>query len=328
MATRREREKRQQKRAAVSARRTALEHGGGKTVFKLPENIKVFNPKKPCVVRFDIIPFPAGKGNRFAGEGELYFEKTVFVHAQVGPNKAPKVCNERTFGKPCAICEHRKQLQKDADVEEEVIKSLYPKERQGFNILLHEDGGQEKELMFMEMAYWNFGKTLNMKIAGADKDEDGNGEYDFFADPEIGLTLRVSFIEDSMGKGSYIRAGDIEFKERRKPITEDILEQAIPLDECIVPENYKELSQLFMQTNEAEEEDEDTDDDDDRDDEDSEQTAEDLGIEVNSFVRHEDLGRCRVVKISPDGFALNLKDADGEIHRKVDIAEITIKGKK
>ena len=71
-----------------------------------------------------------GKGNEYADEGSLYYERTYFQH-RIGPKNRPYVCPKATCGKPCPVCDEFDELNKqDADWDD--IKHLKPKERQLF----------------------------------------------------------------------------------------------------------------------------------------------------------------------------------------------------
>lgn len=107
MATKRQREK--SKERTSTARRRAEQHtgGGGSTTINKPEDMKWFEVKRAGTYRFDIIPFKAGKGNPYADEGELHYERTFYTHRGIGASEKSFICNKKTNGKKCYICEER-----------------------------------------------------------------------------------------------------------------------------------------------------------------------------------------------------------------------------
>lgn len=323
---RKKREERQGRRATkpVSARRRAEEHstgGGWGTYLNIPEGVEMLSIKKPQIMRADIIPFIAGKDNPFANQGDPYFERTFYVHRDVGPQKGMFICLASTYGKPCPICEHRAELTRSSDADEDLIASLVPKERQLFNFLEHEETrkGVEKTMKLVEMSFHNFGKLLDMKVQSGDKLEDGSGEYDLFADLESGMTLRITWVQEQMGRTKFIKAGDIEFKPRNKPLPEEYMEQAVCLDDILKPMPYKKLKELFLQVSSAE----------DEEPEEEEHDEDDEAVEFSrgDIVSHPELGKCKVVNVAATG--LTLKDRDGEFYREIDPEECDLfrKGK-
>ena len=98
MARRRERPK-------VSAGRRTKEHEESFTTktIKMPEGLS-FYKVKTGVKRLDIIPFKVGKGNPFADPGTIHFERTYWVHRNVGANNDTYCCPAKmAVGSPIAL---------------------------------------------------------------------------------------------------------------------------------------------------------------------------------------------------------------------------------
>ena len=153
----------------VSARRWREEVRGGSNYLRLPEGVSLFSGK-PGTYRLDFMSFVAGKGNPRAEPGEPYFERTFFVHQGIGPNQDWHLCAARTYKKPCPICEYRARISADPESDEELIKSLAPKERQLW--LLKDLMNDPDGLMIWEVSYHLFGRALKDKINNSDE-EDG-----------------------------------------------------------------------------------------------------------------------------------------------------------
>ena len=249
--------KSKRERRVVSARRRVEEHGTGsfeRTTFTVPDGVSMFSIKKPGIYRVDILPYEVGKGNPWADEGDLHFERTYWNHRDVGPNGDSYVCLAKTFDKKCPICEERVRMAKDPDSDPDVVKELKPKERQLFNII--NLGEKEKGVQLWDVSYFLFGKQLESAIKMGD-----DGEYDLFADLEQGLTLKLNVEEKKMGANSFSEVTAIEFKARKTPYDEDILEQTHCLDDLLKETPYDKLKATFLQI-------EDDKEDDDEDDED------------------------------------------------------------
>lgn len=326
MASRRDK----QERRRVSARRRVNEHeqAGSLTTLNIPDGMSLFQVKRAGTYRFDIMPYEAKKGNPYADEGDLYYERTFWVHRGIGPDSGSYVCSSKTFKKPCFICEYRAKLQRDPEADEKLIKDLAPKERQVFNVRDLSDGASGETQIF-ECSNFLFGKQLDAMIKSADETEDGDegaGEYDMFADLEEGMTLKVTFVEESMGTFKFLKASVIEFKPRKKPYPESVLEESACLDDVPKEMNYNTLKKIMMQSGEAEDDDGDQDEDEKpkkkgnkasapADADEDELTAEDLDMEVGMYVMHEEHGKCKIVHISSDGVTLRLRDEEAVVHR-------------
>ena len=302
---------RTKERRRASARRRVETHdtGGGSNYVKLPEGTGFFQIKAGKY-RLDFMSYVCKKGkgddggNPYFEKGELAFERTFFVHRDVGPNGDWHLCAAKTLGLPCPICEYRAKMARDPNADEEVMKELGPKERQ---LWIVKDLSDPDEVHVMEASYHLFGKQLDAKIRSGDE-EDG---YEFFADPVEGLTVRVNFEQSDRGK--WVEATDIEFKARREQYDEDVVDEMPDLDSVLVATPYDKLKKLFLQTDEEEE----------AEDEKpkkakakAQPTADDYGMSEGDLVLYGDL-ECEILRISRDKTSLTLVDGDGEKHTAV-----------
>lgn len=242
MKDRKDRSERRERRRAGSAARDARHRAGGNwTTINIPEGISVFQPKEGTV-RFDIVPYEVGEGNPYAKPGEWYYERTYYVHAGVGPNRESYTCPSKTANKRCPICEYRAKLARDPDGDENMVKSLRPRERQLFLIHLAEENN--KEVMLYESSYSTFGKLLDRKRQDAEDDEVHITDFD---DPDAGSTLKVSYREEDAGSFKYLECYSIEFRPRPNGLDPDLLEHGICLDKVVRVMDYEELKRIFFQ---------------------------------------------------------------------------------
>jgi hypothetical protein len=222
-------------------RKRAKERGSGNRNIKIPEGVEFYKVKKGSS-RLDIIPYAVTKKNLgYAEPGELWYERTFYMHYKVGGGNASCVC-PTTFDKKCPICEYAAELGKQNSPEEqEIKKSLRPKMRQIFNVVDKQE--PEKGVQIMETAFFNFGKELEKEL---NETETENPEYGEFASLENGYTLKIRWDEESQaGSRSYIKAGRIDFIERKKPYKESVLDSAVDLDNALMVLSYEEIEQLF-----------------------------------------------------------------------------------
>ncbi len=146
--------------------------------------------------------------------------------------------------------------------------------------------------------------------------------------------------------GKYNAVVRVDFKPRKEDYGDEILEQTICLDDCLVETSTEDFQTLLDQgePEEAGPKVKDPDDEEDEEDEEPEAPkakgkkpstngenlprAADLGIKKGSKVTHPEHGICDVVHVSSDGTSLSLEDSDGERHDVVGPDEVTLmKGK-
>ena len=233
----------------ASARERAEKAGSGSRAgyLKLPSGVKLFKPKAGIVL-LDIMPFRAGLHNPFADEGMKYYERTFFVHRNIGPNEEMVLCPRKTSGGRCPVCERKAVLaRKDDDDAEALAKELEPKQRQLFNLINRKE--PDAGIQIWDISYHLFGEELDKSIRASDEED----RWDAFFHLKDGFTLKVSMEDDSYSGHAFVRAGRIDFK-KREPYESDMLDQAHCLDELLTELSYEKLKKLYLG---VEEEDED-----------------------------------------------------------------------
>jgi hypothetical protein len=228
-------------RYADPTRRAEQKAAGNLTSLNLPEGMKFFKVKKAGLYRLDFLPSRVGKHNPYADEGMLHYERTYYVHSQVGADNGMYACPRKTFGKKCPICEHAEELSHDPD-NKELADKLRPKERQLFFIIDRDNKTDGVQLF--EFAWWNFGKHLDRRITTIAEDDP---EVKKFFHRRGGRTMKVDFQEEA-GKGyKYFAAASIDFAARTD-IDKKLLTGLPSLDDLPVLIPYDELKAIFMQT--------------------------------------------------------------------------------
>lgn len=242
--------RRQKERSYASAENRAEKHTTGfqPTHIKVPSGVEMFKPKAGIML-IDILAYEAGKGNKFADEGALYYERTYYTHRGIGADSSMFACPRMNAKLPCPICEHRARLmQKADDSNEDLIKDLGPKERQLFWVKNLKE--PDKKFQLWDISFHLFGKLLDATIRNADE-EDEWGKFFFLDD---GLSLKIGFEDKSFAGNSFVDAATIYFKKRQEQYDDDVLGELACLDDLIIIPDYKELKKVFMET--AEEDDE------------------------------------------------------------------------
>lgn len=229
------------KRVFRSAYERAEKHAAGfsKMPVRIPEGVKVYKPTAG-VAFLDILAYVVGKGNPNADEGEYHFERTYFSHRNIGPAGDVVVCLARTFNQPCPVCEMRADLKKDPDADADTVKQMGWKERQLFWVFDRKNPDDGWQLF--EYSYHLFGKKLDSRIRAdremPDEEKEGWGK---FAHPVKGKTLRVTWVEKSIGDGTCIEADSIDLKDRKEPYDFEVCDKLDCLDDLLIVESYKKL---------------------------------------------------------------------------------------
>jgi len=195
----------------------------------------------------DIIPYKAGKHDPQVPEGEETYKLEVYTHSHVGIDDRMVICLERTYGKRCPICEHRRALQKKGDADEDEIRRLFPNRwpRVIYNIVCYDS----EEEVAKGVQVWHTSAFLMEKQllelakrpVRPGQTQKGIEPLVVFPDPEEGKS--IAFRRE--GSGERTRFVGVRFVDRDYTISEDILKQAYTLDELIYVPSYDEVAEWF-----------------------------------------------------------------------------------
>lgn len=189
----------------------------------------------------NIIPYIAGSQNPNVKEGKLAYNLDIQVHRKVGVNEDSYICLARTFGRKCPICEEQTELRKQDDYDEKYVKSLNPTRRVIYNIeVLDSDKEQKKGIQLFEVSHWLFEKEL-AELAKKPK----GGGFVLFSDPDDGKTV---FFRKKGNGPTNTEYKAFKFEDRTEPISDDILDAALCLDELIHIPTYEEVKNAFYGT--------------------------------------------------------------------------------
>ena len=226
--------------------------------YKVPDGMEAWRPKadkkgsKACKHSVDIIPFQAGKHyptrNSYSiQEGDYHYVLDIKVHRNVGPENIWVVCPLANYNEPCPICEHAKELYANSTSEAETKKisqEKYPKRRNIFNVVVYDnDEEEQKGVQIWEDAHFFVGKNLEEE---ANKNEDGDGLILFYMPDSDGRRVNFEIHQKTEKEIEYTM---FFFKKRNYEIDQDILDQAVCLDDLIADNllSYQELYDLYWQ---------------------------------------------------------------------------------
>lgn len=219
--------------------------------LNLPEDAKIFKPKKEGNYRVNVVPYVAGKNNRDTEEGELDYEFTFWIHRiGDGDNNRNIVCPKKTYGKPCPICEQVEKLSRNYAENEDEIKALKAKQRELFNFVDPRD--EDQTIMVYDTSYFRgFGQMLDARLRNFDDDEEED-DYKNFADVPGGKTLKIRFNEESYNNNKFYAPSSIDFLDRKEEMDDSIIDKAVCLDSCLKVLGYEEILKLLAGTDDVE----------------------------------------------------------------------------
>lgn len=214
------------------------------SLYKNPSEV----PQWKCAEgkhKVDIIPFistgkvPAGRPGDVIPEGELAYLFECWVHFNVGANDDAFICLSKTYGDPCPICEDRKRLIQEGEVEEDVIKGLQAKQRTIYNIICYDTREEEKKgIQVWDVAYFFVERNLR-SIA----EQSEGGDPIIFADLEEGKQIKFQRKGSGAGNTSFLGHA---FVERDYELSAKLLDKAFKLDEIILIPSYEEVANCYF----------------------------------------------------------------------------------
>jgi len=215
--------------------------GRQKNIFSEGQDIATWRPKDGSHI-IDIIPYYAGKYDSIVGEGDPTYSYEYWVHKNVGPNDSWYLCNTEMFNKPCPICEHRQKLREDG-ADEEVWKKLFPKRRNLYNVMCFDRGEEDKGVRVWDASFHYFEKHVMALSKKPGRGGKADKSIDF-ADPYEGKSINFT-IEPAKGKDDFPKFLGHAFDDRDYEIDDDILDDAVILDEITHRPTYDEVSLAY-----------------------------------------------------------------------------------
>jgi len=191
----------------------------------------------------DIIPYIAGADNPHVKEGKPAYILDVWIHRRVGLNEDDFICLNKTYNRPCPICEYQAELIKqrkrsdDPESFDDEIKELNPTRRAIYNIVSHDKKDDPDEVRIWDVSHFLFEREL---LEAARKKRGGG--FVLFADPDEGKV--ISFRQ--VGEKQQMTFKAFEFEDREDVISDELLERAKCLDELINVPSYEEVKKAFL----------------------------------------------------------------------------------
>ena len=188
----------------------------------------------------DVIPYFAGSNDPNVKKDEPTYLFPYSQHPRIGAAEEQVLCPAATFGDPCPICEDRMKLREQGQ-DKEIWKPLFPKDRAIYNIICYDQGEEKKGVQIWDISRFYFENPVLKLAMRKGRAKTGT----IFQDPENGKSI-VFEIEPAKSKDDFPSYVGIAFEDRDYEIDDDILDQAIALDETVKVLSYEEIKDLYF----------------------------------------------------------------------------------
>lgn len=220
--------------------------GTGADYLNIPKGINIFKEFEGRI-HLDILPYLVTDelhGDRDDNAGVAlpntwWYRKPYKLHRSIGVNNESLVC-PTSFKKPCPICEYRTQ-QLNAGVEYDELRPLRASDRSLYIVVPLDVKDFDEKPYLWDMSDFLFQKKLNDELS---EDE----SYELFPDANDGLTLKIRFAEESIGKTKFYNATRIDFEKREHLYEEDVLSKLPNLDKVLHVKSYDVIKDLFWES--------------------------------------------------------------------------------
>jgi hypothetical protein len=222
--------------------------------LKLPDGVSILPFKLAGVIRFDIIPYALTMSNDYAKAGDLWHEKTFYIHRNIGVEKATVVC-PKSIGpdRRCPICDFIRAKRNDWDA----IRDILPQERQLYNVI---KAGEPDKMYIINQAYETLGALLDEHVDNADPDE----HFEFFTDPDTwteedaavygeeivvgtpkGMTVKLLLKKKTIENRREVMYVSSVYFKARKYTTRQLVTKTANLDELLIIHSFDCLSNMI-----------------------------------------------------------------------------------
>lgn len=226
--------------------------------------VKYFSPKEgPNTI--NIVPFVIATNNhpmvraKKASIGDLSWSLDIWVHQKIGEGEESVLCNKKTYGGKCPICDRVGELYDAAGPKGAQDKGSYAMagalkaSRRTYLNVQSFIKGEAQELAVYHASHFLFTQEL---IAESTACEDGT-EIINFADPVDGTLVKFRAEEMEDFKGAF-ECKSFKFPDRQEELEEGLEDKAIPFDKYLKVLTSEQVTAIMYGGPVAEAEDEDS----------------------------------------------------------------------
>ena len=218
---------------------TSAQQGNRVGLLNIPGGYDLFKPEAK-MVKMAILPYQVVGPNPHPmvanGDWSVFLEYNRFMG--LGSDRKGSALNySKTFGQKCAISELASKFDKDDKTRPRNQRMAI------FNIYLPE----EKKVCLFDFSYANFAKPLFTSVNA--KIESGMTRYkdiEYYADPECGYWLYVTFKESVFDGSKFFEAVDFDY-EPHGGLKPEIIAKAVSLNNVLQLQTYAEVHAKYVE---------------------------------------------------------------------------------
>ena len=233
------------RREALLRAQMASKDGGRLPHIRLPDGVTFFKVESVGPYRLDILGYKVTVNNNPVFKpGETSPYREYFLHSNVGPSQVAVVCPNKTWGKPCPICEEHARLNRQSGVDKEVLAALRPKQRRLYNVVNAQTLKGVADATNAPVHVYDVSYHLVSKAM--DEWYDSKPECEDFDSPgKKGCSLMLKFEQKSYQANKFYQITRVDEKSRDHKYTAEIVSRLVDLDTILVERKYDEIQKLF-----------------------------------------------------------------------------------
>lgn len=218
---------------------TSAQQGNRVGLLNIPGGYDLFKPEAK-LYKMAILPYQVVGPNKHPmveeGDWAVFLEYNRFMG--LGSDRKGSALNySKTFNQKCAISELAAKFDKDDKTRPRNQRMAI------FNVYLAE----EKKVVLFDFSYANFAKPLFTSVNA--KIESGMARYkdiEYYADPECGYWVYVTFKEGSFEGSKFVEAVDFDY-EPHGGLKPEIIAKAVSLNNVLQIQTYAEVHAKYVE---------------------------------------------------------------------------------
>lgn len=203
---------------------------------------------------FDIMPFIVATKNhpQEVAMGMIDYVVEVYVHSGIGLLNNSYICLEKTFGKPCFVCQERKRIMEEEkkDWKHPDVSALGCSRKVLHNVIDLKNLDKGLQLFYGSYAY--FEKEL-LDAVNDYKIKNGLAEPPLFSDLIDGKSISFKATAEKWGEIPYFKYKNFTLEDRTASYDPGILNMTIPLDSIFHIPTFEEVQKSYYDLEQGEE---------------------------------------------------------------------------
>lgn len=261
--------------------------GGGSSdknfSLTFPEGLQTYKFTANATNVIDVLPFkivgdahPLVKAKRVPGDGTEYDDIFMYwEHRFFNDNGDSVICLNKTYGKPCPICEERKRIAEMSAQgwKDERVKKLAPKSRVLMNVIDWKDRAKgiqvfagsayidrngmlegskvnREDSFDANVEFANESQTFKIVVKDWKTKQEIETEHVYFQSPTNGFGIAVTAVNDTFTSSDgnvseFVKPTGFSLKKRTQQYTNEIADKTYNLPDLLNVKTYNEVMEIF-----------------------------------------------------------------------------------